>query len=59
MTEDEKVHFYELEQGDTLEEDDAEERLIDSLKDCLKNWNQHTDVLMEKKRIVGKHTEML
>lgn len=55
MNEDEEFHFYELEKRDILEEDDVEERLTDSLKD----WNQHIDVLMEKKRNLGQHTEML
>ena len=59
MIEDERVHFYELEQKDILEEDGAEERLACSLKICLKNWNQHYDVLMGKKIIVGQHTEVL
>ena len=54
-----KFIFMELEQRDILEEDDAEERLTDSLKDCLKDWNQHTDVLIGKERIAGHHTEML
>ena len=46
MSENEKVHFYELVQGDILGEDDAEERLADNLENYLKDWNQHTDVLM-------------
>ena len=59
MIEDERVHFYELEQRGILKEDDAEERLSGSLKKCLRNWNQHSDVLIEKKRKLGQHTEML
>ena len=59
MNENEKVYFYELEQGDIPEEDDAEERLIDSFKNWLEDWNQHTDVLMEKEGILGWHTKML
>ena len=59
MNEDEKVHFYELEQRNILEEDDAEERLTNSLKNFLKDMNQHTDVLIEKERNLGQHTEML
>ena len=59
MIEDESIHFYELEQRDILAEDDAEERLAGSLKICLKNWNQNSNVLIEKKRKLGQHTEML
>ena len=59
MVEDEKVPSCELEQKDILEEDGAEERLADSLKKCLKIWNQHSDVLMGKKRILGQHIEVL
>ena len=59
MIEDERVHFYELEQKDILEGDGAEERLASSLKKCLKNWNQHSDVLIEKKRQLGQHIEVM
>ena len=48
MIEDERVNSYELEQRDILAEDDAEERVTDSLKICLKIWNQHSDMLIEQ-----------
>ena len=59
MIEDERVHFYELEQKDIVEGEGAKERLADSLKKCLRIWDQHSDVLMEEKRKLGQHTEML
>ena len=59
MIEDERVPFYDLEQRDILEEDGSEERLADSLRKCLKNWNQHPDGLIEEKRKLGQHIEML
>ena len=54
-----RVHFYGLDQKDILEGDGAEEILADSLRKCLKNWNQHPDVLIEEKRKLGQHIEML
>ena len=59
MIEDEKVPSCELEQKDILEGDGAEGRLADSLKKCSKNWNRHSDVLIEEKRKLGQHLEML
>ena len=59
IIEDERVHSYELEQRDILAEDDVEGRLADSLKICLKNCNQHSDMMIEMKRKVGQHTKML
>ena len=53
MIEDERVHSYELEQKGILAEDGIEERLTNSLRKCLKNWNQHSDVMIEEKRKLG------
>lgn len=59
MNDNEKVHFYELEQGDIVEEVDGEERLTNSLENWLKDWNQHIDVLIEKEGNSRQHTKML
>ena len=59
LNENEKVHFYEPKQRNILERDDVQERLADSLENYLKNWNQHSDVLIEKKRQLEQHIEML
>ena len=58
LNENEKVHFYEREQRNILEMDDVEERLADSLKNYLKNWNQHINVLI-KEKISKQQIEML
>lgn len=42
MNENKEVHFYEPEHRGILGEDDAEERLSDSLKN---DWDQHTEIL--------------
>ena len=59
MIEDEKVPSCEIEQKDILEGDGAEGRLTDGLKKCLNNWNQPSDVLIEEKRKLGQHIEVL
>ena len=58
LNENEKFHYYELEQRDIPKRDDVEERPADSLENYLKNWNQRTYVLI-KEKMSEQQIEML
>ena len=47
----EGVHYGEKGQEDIIEENDVEERLMDSLMNSFESSNQHTNVLIEGKEI--------